>query len=326
MNTCSECGDLCMSTGGCLSYECSPTELKCNLNTRNIPQSGSVDYLDYVFCAKHELHLYAHRLPWAAFSHVEKGGNVVVTEEPDQEGWQNCAAIGGLKGNYGGRRGTAVCCASACEQCGKDNCLAGNSRVKQDKGVLWVENNCCMALRDLDKCNRIESLPCKCKNQRSCRKKAGGRVGPDDGSQSPEETSDHAPPPPPPPQPEGPPMEDGVRSKLNKYCADWRDQGHKSKADQLENMVSCMNQDCAQSMEEITCDYVTPETAGEKNAGEPCFCNRVRTTSHPLLLPPSPSALPDFCRLSCSFPISRLSRTLLHKSRAAILSRQPSES
>jgi len=79
---CSECGELCASTSGCLSYECSPRELKCNLNTRNSPKAESSDYRDYTFCSKHELHVFAHRLPWASFSHVEKSGECVVTEEP----------------------------------------------------------------------------------------------------------------------------------------------------------------------------------------------------------------------------------------------------
>ena len=99
---CSECRELCASTSGCLSYECSPSELKCNLNSRNSPEEGSSDNLDYAFCSKHELHVFAHRLPWASFSHVEKSGECVVTEEPpmvDASGhrWQNCAALGGLK-------------------------------------------------------------------------------------------------------------------------------------------------------------------------------------------------------------------------------------
>jgi len=149
--------------------------------------------------------------------------------------------------------------------------------VKAIKGVLWVENHCCKALRSLDRCEKTDELPCKCKNQRACRKQreAEGIVAGVPVGQEEEEA-------PPPPSPPAPPMGAGDRSGLNSDCAKWRDQGSKSKGDQLENMVGCMNQDCAQSMEEITCDFVTPETGGEENAGL-CYTNpgQVFCVDHP---------------------------------------------
>lgn len=47
---CSECADLCSSDTLCASYECSPTEKKCNLNSGATPTTGA--YKDYIFCAK----------------------------------------------------------------------------------------------------------------------------------------------------------------------------------------------------------------------------------------------------------------------------------
>ena len=43
-----ECGMKCLSTAGCRSYEYSPTEKKCNLNTVDAPSRGI--YKDYAFC------------------------------------------------------------------------------------------------------------------------------------------------------------------------------------------------------------------------------------------------------------------------------------
>ena len=53
--SCDECGNICNGMLLCLSFECSQTALKCNLNTANLPRDPS--YLDYMFCAKasHEL-------------------------------------------------------------------------------------------------------------------------------------------------------------------------------------------------------------------------------------------------------------------------------
>jgi hypothetical protein len=49
--TCRQCNILCDQQGAaCLSTECSPTALKCNLNALRDPSSKS--YKDYVFCKK----------------------------------------------------------------------------------------------------------------------------------------------------------------------------------------------------------------------------------------------------------------------------------
>merc|ERR1712048_948517 len=47
---CNECGKLCSDRSTCLSYECSPTDLKCNLNSDANPNRGA--YGDYNFCTK----------------------------------------------------------------------------------------------------------------------------------------------------------------------------------------------------------------------------------------------------------------------------------
>ena len=44
--------------------------------------------------------------------------------------WENCEAIGGVKGNIGGRDGTAICCPAGCQQCGKEACVANNKNAK----------------------------------------------------------------------------------------------------------------------------------------------------------------------------------------------------
>merc|ERR1712241_326811 len=50
VSNCNECSQLCSDNGNCLSYECSPTELRCNLNTVANPTAGA--YKDYAFCTK----------------------------------------------------------------------------------------------------------------------------------------------------------------------------------------------------------------------------------------------------------------------------------
>jgi hypothetical protein len=72
-----------------------------------------------------------------------------------------------------------------------------------------------------------------------------------------------------PPPPDAPPAVDmpaGARG-LNMDCSKWRDQVNEGKSKQLQSMIRCMQQDCAQSLAAITCDYVTPETGGTANAG-----------------------------------------------------------
>jgi hypothetical protein len=52
VTNCQECNILCDQQGNaCLSTECSPTALRCNLNSRGLPDI-STGYLDYVFCRK----------------------------------------------------------------------------------------------------------------------------------------------------------------------------------------------------------------------------------------------------------------------------------
>ena len=50
VSSCDECGELCNSEATCTSYECSGSELKCNLNTERDPTD--VEYKDYMFCQK----------------------------------------------------------------------------------------------------------------------------------------------------------------------------------------------------------------------------------------------------------------------------------
>jgi len=50
VSSCRNCASLCTTEAACLSYECSPTERKCNLNTARSPTHPS--YKDYVFCSR----------------------------------------------------------------------------------------------------------------------------------------------------------------------------------------------------------------------------------------------------------------------------------
>ena len=77
--------------------------------------------------------------------------------------------------------------------------------------------------------------------------------------------------PPPPGAPPAVDMPAGARG-LNMDCSNWRDQVNEGKSKQLQSMIRCMQQDCAQSLEAITCDYVTPEAGGTANAGL-CYTN-----------------------------------------------------
>ena len=64
--------------------------------------------------------------------------------------WKNCAYIGGLKGNWGGTSGAALCCPAECLQCGKGTraeCMAANQGVA-DRGI-----KCCATENSLSSCN-----------------------------------------------------------------------------------------------------------------------------------------------------------------------------
>lgn len=50
VQSCNECGEKCDRRARCLSYECSPTDLRCNLNEHSEP--SAVPYKDYMFCTK----------------------------------------------------------------------------------------------------------------------------------------------------------------------------------------------------------------------------------------------------------------------------------
>jgi len=50
VNDCNECANLCTGIAACLSYECSPAALKCNLNTQRDPTDPQ--HRDYAFCSK----------------------------------------------------------------------------------------------------------------------------------------------------------------------------------------------------------------------------------------------------------------------------------
>jgi len=50
--TAQACGARCLALENCRSFEWSPTEKRCNLNTAATPDLGSANYLDYVFCSK----------------------------------------------------------------------------------------------------------------------------------------------------------------------------------------------------------------------------------------------------------------------------------
>ena len=84
--------------------------------------------------------------------------------------WQDCKALGGTKGNDGGKNGQALCCPKGCDQCGKDNCENKNKGATLFRGLPWVQKNCCMSEEDLGSC-RTDEVPCRCKNQKKCRRK-----------------------------------------------------------------------------------------------------------------------------------------------------------
>jgi hypothetical protein len=48
---CDDCGTLCDGISSCVSYECSPTERKCNLNDSGM-RTSFTDYADYMYCRK----------------------------------------------------------------------------------------------------------------------------------------------------------------------------------------------------------------------------------------------------------------------------------
>ena len=50
VSSCEACGQKCDRCGECGSYECSPTELTCNLNKESKPTTGT--YKDFDFCVK----------------------------------------------------------------------------------------------------------------------------------------------------------------------------------------------------------------------------------------------------------------------------------
>jgi len=52
VKNCQMCADMCTQRALCKSYECSPTENKCNLNTGRFPWSKSKTYKDYNFCTR----------------------------------------------------------------------------------------------------------------------------------------------------------------------------------------------------------------------------------------------------------------------------------
>ena len=53
VSSCSECAAKCLGCDACGSYECSGTELKCNLNKQSKPTSRYI-HRDYAFCVKPE--------------------------------------------------------------------------------------------------------------------------------------------------------------------------------------------------------------------------------------------------------------------------------
>merc|ERR1719445_1046283 len=62
VTNCNHCAAKCWSDGNCSSYECSPTELKCNLNTGRNPTAPA--YKDYVFCTKNICASGYHCMPY----------------------------------------------------------------------------------------------------------------------------------------------------------------------------------------------------------------------------------------------------------------------
>ena len=51
VDDCGDCANLCSDAASCGSFECSPTELKCNLNEANDP-TNKEGFQDFIFCKK----------------------------------------------------------------------------------------------------------------------------------------------------------------------------------------------------------------------------------------------------------------------------------
>ena len=53
VSSCNQCASICDSKVDCMSFECSGSERKCNLNSQRDPTHGS--FFDFMFCTKGNL-------------------------------------------------------------------------------------------------------------------------------------------------------------------------------------------------------------------------------------------------------------------------------
>lgn len=80
-----------------------------------------------------------------------------------------------------------------------------------------------------------------------------------------------APGPPPPPPPATEKEMPTTAKGINNDCAKWRDRSKKPLRDQMKNYVYCMQQDCMQSMEAVSCRFLDPHGFCYTDSGQK-FC------------------------------------------------------
>merc|ERR1719238_2593247 len=84
-----KCAEYCDKNKGCGSYEFSPSELKCNINTENEPTSEKI-YKDYQFCSKMKTGKHAGFIRYEPNDvreqyKNEEGGEEKKEEEPERK-------------------------------------------------------------------------------------------------------------------------------------------------------------------------------------------------------------------------------------------------
>ena len=91
----------------------------------------------------------------------------------------------------------------------------------------------------------------------------------------PGEPAPPAPPSPPtPPTPSPPKAEEKMTSKgINMQCKKWRDRDKKTLQQQMKFFAYCMEQDCAQSMEKISCRFTDENGFCYTDSGQ-TFCSK----------------------------------------------------
>ena len=107
---CAQCAAACTANPSCLSYECSPTDKKCNLNDVSAPKASQ--YKDYMFCTKTII-----------------GGECAKDYQYFKNG--DIPGFGRIKGKGGGAKMSCAECAALCtsmEECRSYECTSGKTK------------------------------------------------------------------------------------------------------------------------------------------------------------------------------------------------------